>query len=273
MVPRLFAFDLDGTLLNSQKKISDANLKALKEIYDSGAVVVFASGRLGSSMLQYCSDDLEISMLTLNGAAVYLGKNHNSQLIYQAPLAADYADFLIKFSQDQQFGLNYYINDHLYTVRSRKNSPWIDLYVQQTSTKYNFLNTFDQFSGCTPSKILFVGEPSEIDRQETYFKNLWKDSIYICRTWDYYLEFLNPSANKGVGLKMLAQAHGLDLSQTVAFGDAENDIPMLKTAGIGIAVGNALDEVKAAARKVSPWSNDEDAIAREWSLIKEGTSI
>jgi len=270
MVPRLFAFDLDGTLLDSHKKLSNANLQALKEIQECGAVIAFASGRLGSSMCKYCSEGLEISMLTLNGAVVYKGKNLSSQLIFEAPLDARYANFLLNYAQDQHFVLNYYINDKLYTLKRPENRPWIDLYYQQTATQYTFLDTFDQFLDCTPSKILIVGDSSEIDKQEAYFKNLWKDSIYICRTWDHYLEFLNPLANKGTGLKILARAHGIDLSQTIAFGDAENDIPMLEAAGIGIAMSNASDKVKAAADKVSSWSNDEDAIAREWSIIKEG---
>ena len=273
MVPRLFAFDLDGTLLDSHKKLSNANLKALKEMQKSGAIIAFASGRLGSSMCKYCSEDLEISMLTLNGAAVYKGKNLSSQLIFEAPLDARYANFLLNYTQNQNFALNYYINDKLYTLKRPQSKPWNDLYYQQTSTEYIFLEKFDQFIDCTPSKILFVGDSSEIDRQEAYFRNLWKDSIYICRTWDHYLDFLNPLANKGTGLKMLAQAHRIDLSETVAFGDAENDIPMLEAAGVGIAMGNALDKVKAVASKVSPWSNDEDAIAREWSLMKKGINI
>lgn len=273
MVPRLFAFDLDGTLLDSHKKLSNANLEALKEIQESGAVVAFASGRLGSSMCKYCSEDLEISMLTLNGAAVYKGKDLSSQLIFEAPLDSGYADFLLSYAQNQNFALNYYINEKLYTLKRPENKPWNDLYYQQTSTDFIFLETFDQLSGCRPSKILFVGDSSELDKQEAYFRSLWKDSIYICRTWDHYLEFMNPLANKGTGLKILAQAHGIDLSQTVAFGDAENDIPMLEAAGMGIAMGNAPDKVKEVASKVSSWSNDEDAIAREWSLMKKGTNI
>lgn len=221
-------------------------------------------------MRKYCSEGLEISMLTLNGAAIYKSNDLSSQLIFEAPLDARYANFLLSYAQNQNFALNYYINDKLYTLKKPENRPWIDLYYQQTSTEQVFLETFDQFSDCEPSKILFVGDSTEIDKQEAYFRSLWKDSVYICRTWDHYLEFLNPLANKGTGLKILAQAHGLDLTQTIAFGDAENDIPMLETAGMGIAMSNALDKVKAVASKVSFWSNDEDAIAREWALMKKG---
>lgn len=271
MIPKLFAFDLDGTLLNSEKKISDENAKALKEMSQSGAIVALASGRLGSSMLQYDSLGLDLPMLTLNGAAVFLGKKDNSRLIYQAPLSTVYSDFLLKYSAGKEFGMNFYVDDKLYTVKSEQTKRWTDLYYQQTSTIYNFIDDFTSFSGKQPSKILFVGEPSEIDRQEAYFRKLWNDSVYICRTWDHYLEFLNPDANKGTGIKMLAQAYNIDLSNTVAFGDGTNDIPMIQTAGLGIAVGNALSEVKAHAKRVSPWTNDQDVIAREWNLIKNGS--
>jgi predicted Fe-Mo cluster-binding NifX family protein len=108
-----------------------------------------------------------------------------------------------------------------------------------------------------------------MDKQESFFRSLWKDEIYICRTWDYYLEFLNPHANKGDGLTALAESYGLGIDDVIAFGDASNDIPMLKSAGLGIAVGNASDEVKAAAKKVSEWTNDQDAVAKEWEILKK----
>jgi len=268
MIPKLFAFDLDGTLLNSCKKLSATNLAALKEISQNGSIVAFASGRLGSSMQQYVCNDFDLPMLTLNGAAVYMGKKHNSKLIYSAPLSHDYADFLVNYSIGKNFGLNYYIDDRLYSVQTNLTSRWQRLYFDQTSTAYNFIHSFDDFKGKSPSKILFVGSTDEIDLQELYFRNIWKDSVYICRTWDHYLEFLNPEANKGTGLQMMADAYGIDLKDVAAFGDALNDIPMLKTAGLGIAVGNALTEVKESASRVSAWNNDEDVIAREWNIIK-----
>ena len=76
------------------------------------------------------------------------------------------------------------------------------------------------------------------------------------------------SNNKAKGLTLLAQALNIDMSEVAAFGDAENDIPMLQAAGQGIALQNASDEVKQHAHRVSPWTNDEDAIAHEWERIK-----
>jgi Cof subfamily protein (haloacid dehalogenase superfamily) len=268
MLPRLFAFDLDGTLLNSQKRISEANAATLIEMRASGAIVALASGRLGSSMVQYVNSEFDLPMLTLNGAAVYMGGKDQSKLIYHAPLDSGYADHLINYASGKNFALNYYINDKLYAVKNETTSQWLDLYFHETSTPYNFITSYKDFAGQSPSKMLFIGDPAEIDRQEAYFNDLWKDSIYICRTWDHYLEFLNPDANKGKGLQVLADAYNIDPKDIVAFGDAANDIPMLKNAGLGIAMQNATDDVKLAAGKVSNWTNDEDGVTREWEIIR-----
>jgi hydroxymethylpyrimidine pyrophosphatase-like HAD family hydrolase len=114
-----------------------------------------------------------------------------------------------------------------------------------------------------------VGPAPVIDKEERYFRNLWGDSVYICRTWDHYLEFLDPRANKGSGLESLAAACGITWPEIAAFGDAANDIPMLEKAGLGIAMANAPDEVKRAAKRVSPWTNNEDGVAKEWEMIKK----
>jgi hydroxymethylpyrimidine pyrophosphatase-like HAD family hydrolase len=81
---------------------------------------------------------------------------------------------------------------------------------------------------------------------------------------------MDPCANKGHGLEALAREYGLDWSAIAAFGDAANDIPMLEKAGWGVAMANATPEVKLAAGRVSPWTNNEDAVAKEWELMKKG---
>jgi len=271
MIPKLFAFDLDGTLLNSKKELSPANRTALREMSAAGAVVAFASGRLGSSMHQYIPAlGFEIAMLTLNGAAVFSDSNMNTR-IYHSPLDSNFADYLIDYHRDKSFALNYYINDKLYSTDNERTRQWTDLYYQQTRTQYHMLSTFDSMKNGSPSKIIFVGDTHELDIQEQFFRKMWDSSVYICRTWDYYLEFLNLNANKGSGLEALSSSYNIDLKDVTAFGDATNDIPMLQKAGLGIAMKNAHPDVCAAANRVSAWSNDEDAIAKEWELIKNNS--
>jgi Cof subfamily protein (haloacid dehalogenase superfamily) len=267
---RLFAFDLDGTLLNDKKKLSPANERALGEMAARDAVIVFATGRLGSSMQHYIPPALDdVALLTLNGAEVCMGKRHASRKVQNISLPSTIADYLVDYTRGREFVCNYYINGRLYAVRDGTTAPWIEFYVKQTGSRYRFVPSLDRFRGRRPSKMIFVGAPPVIDEQERYFRKLWGDSVYICRTWDYYLEFLDVRANKGTGLAALARAYNVGWPEIVAFGDAPNDIPMLEKAGLSIAMANAPEEVKRVAVRVSPWTNNEDGVAKEWDLIKK----
>jgi Cof subfamily protein (haloacid dehalogenase superfamily) len=268
---RLFAFDLDGTLLDDKKRLSPANERALVEMASRGAVIAFATGRLGSSMQNYVPQSLDdVALLTLNGAEVRMGRRHGSRRVHYAPLSSSAADYLIDYSRGREFACNYYIDGKLYGVRDDKTEPWIGVYFKQTGSRYRFVPSLDRFRGRRPSKVIFVGAPPVIDEQEKYFRKLWGVSVYICRTWDYYLEFLDVQANKGTGLAALALVYGVGWPEIAAFGDAANDVPMLEKAGLSIAMANAPDEVKRAAVRVSPWTNNEDGVAKEWELIKRG---
>jgi Cof subfamily protein (haloacid dehalogenase superfamily) len=266
---KLIAFDLDGTLLTKDKRLSAANRAALLDMQRQGVRIVFASGRLGSSMMPYALGfDPPVAMLTLNGAMAYGGSVGRSELVYQSSLPARYAEELVAFARAQDFAVNYYIDDKLYAVKTPVGAPWNELYFRQTATEFNFIADLGAFAGRTPSKVLFVGAAERLDELEAYFRSRWGSAIYICRTWDYYLEFMNVDADKGKALSALAFYFGYRPSEVIAFGDGPNDIPMLTGFGLGIAMANADEAVKKAVAYVSPWSHVEDGVAREWERIK-----
>jgi Cof subfamily protein (haloacid dehalogenase superfamily) len=266
MIPKLFAFDLDGTLLNSGKRVSDANIAALREIRASGARVALASGRLGAGVRRYASDiGFDPAMVVLNGAEVFTASGENAQRVYYEPLDPARAKYLTEYGNNKPVAVNFYYQDKLYAVKSSHNVEWTNLYTKETGVEYNFLDDFSVMSGISPSKVIFIGDPRYIDGQEEYFRSLWADgSVYVCRSWDYYLEFMNPKATKGFGLKALCMAFGVGIEEAVAYGDAENDIPMLEAAGTGVAMKNAPDKVKGCADRVTELTNDEDWVALEW---------
>lgn len=269
MAPRLLAFDLDGTLLRTDKHLSQANREALLDMQKSGAVVALASGRKRSSMMRYAKEiGTDIAMLTLNGAAVYTTSADGVDPVFTRTLPATYASALFERWKDLGVALNFYQGDRLISVRNQRTAPWIELYIRQTGSVYEYIDSYAELEGSCPAKIIFVGEKAELDRQEAYFRREWAGQVYICRTWDFYLEFLNVGATKGTGIAALAGALGIALSDVAAFGDAENDIPMLETVGHPVAMGNADEAVKRASRYVSPYTNDEDAVAREWARLK-----
>jgi Cof subfamily protein (haloacid dehalogenase superfamily) len=270
MPPKLLAFDLDGTLLTEDKRLSDANRAALADMVACGSRVALASGRLRHSMMRYAADlPFDVAMLTLNGAAVYTTADGAAPPVSTIDLPLEYAGHLLRHAAQAGFALNFYHDDKLYTLASRRTAAWNQLYVSQTSSVYTYVDDFGSLAGIAPSKIIFVGEPAQIDAEEKRFRSLWGAQVYIVRTWDYYLEFLNRDANKGAGIRALAKAFAIPMEQVAAFGDAANDIPMIEVAGYGIAMKNATAEVKAAARRVTRYTNDEDGVAREWEELKK----
>jgi len=266
MIPKLFAFDLDGTLLDSGKRISPANAAAIREIRGSGAAVALASGRLGSGVRRYVPElGIDPALVILNGAEVYTRSGENAEPIYNAPLDPAHAAFLTGYGAGRPVAVNFYYEDRLYTVKNGINAEWTGLYHRQTGVCYNYIGSFAEMGGVAPAKIIFVGAPSYIDELETHFRGLWSDSeVYVCRSWDHYLEFMSPMATKGLGLTELCNALGIDMADAAAYGDAENDIPMLSAAGHGTAMRNSHPKVLAAAKRVTELTNDEDWVAREW---------
>ncbi|KMQ51998.1 hydrolase (HAD superfamily) [Chitinispirillum alkaliphilum] len=271
MTPKMFVFDLDGTLLNCRKEISPPTIRALREMADYGALIVLASGRISNSIKQYLPVlDIDAAVLSLNGAVVCMNKAHNERCVHRSILGQIYSDYLIQFASNKPFATNIYVDDTLYTFDTKLARYWTDLYSLQTKTQYIFLTSYDKFQNIAPSKISFIGEINELDRLEMDFRAKWDHrQVYICRTWEHYLEFLNPDANKGDALCKLAQAYGIGMSDVVAFGDGENDLPMLQRAGTSIAMLNGRENVKMSSKRVTQYTNDEDGIAHEWERIKQ----
>jgi len=265
MIPALFAFDLDGTLLDSGKRVRPANAAALRAVSEAGAVVALASGRLGVGVRRYVPElGLNPALVVLNGAEVFIGSDKDAPRIRYAPLAPRYAEYLTGYSAGKPFAVNFYYEDKLYTAKTCGGAKWTELYHRETGVTYNLLDDFSIMKGVSPSKIIFIGEPSRIDEEEKFFRGMWNDDeVYICRSWGYYLEFMNPQANKGLGLTALCEALGIDIADAAAYGDADNDIPMLLAAGHGAAMKNSPEKVKTAAKRVTELTNDEDWVAAE----------
>lgn len=273
----LFAFDLDGTLLNSDKEISKKTISAIQEMHSFGHIIVLASGRIGSSLMKYENAlGVPFSTVSLNGAAAYEGGAGNSNYLFQLPLQKEYSSQLISFYKNKSksfngedlFSINFYNSDKLYTEESKRESEWVKLYIKETASEFNFVSSIDELIDLEPEKILFCGKPDILDSIEEEFVDKWSEDVYIVRTWDRYLEFLHKNVNKAIALEKVAASHDISMKDVVAFGDGDNDSPMLKAAGFGIAVQNGTSKAKLASNKVSEFNNDQDVIAKEWDILK-----
>jgi len=198
-------------------------------------------------------------------------------VLFEKALPARYGDWLIDYAEEHHFHLNYYLHDTLYAKDEPTLRRFADLYAKQTGSIYHFVAGLQQFEGSDPTKIILITDPSVAGcfdprrRDELYdeFRDRWDDQISLFKTNPEYLEFLNRETNKGVALEALAAGYRIRRQEVVAFGDAGNDAPMLAWAGFGVAVANAFPEALAAADYVSPYANDESAVARTLEAFVE----
>ena len=207
---------MDGTLLTSDKNISAATRNALEDMHNRGVEILLASGRIGSSMLPYAqSFSFPLSMLTLNGATVYHGLEGSGRLIHAQGVPAEPACDILQFAEGKSFALNIYADGKLYSITRQNLDRWTGLYKKETNSEYTFVESYESLMGISPSKLLMIGDPKELDKLQEQFQTSHGSALYIVRTWDYYLEFMHPAVNKGSGIESFAAALGLELSKSI----------------------------------------------------------
>ena len=252
---KLAAIDLDGTLLHSSTHaVTEGNAAAVREAVKNGAQIVLASGRQWmtiNKVAELLDLPSEAPIIAYNGAMI---RTSGGETWYHQPLSADAAAKIVAYCAANGYHLNYYLDDELYV---RDHTKWVDIYRQRTGTIAHITGNLGEFDGRQPTKLILVDTLETTNRLLTHFQAEFGDSLYITKTEDEYLEFMDPSVNKGHALAEVAKHLNLTSDQCVAFGDSFNDTPMLEWVGLGVAMGNARPELKAIAQKIAPPADDD----------------
>jgi len=267
----MIALDLDGTLFDSRGRIPEENRKALLEAHKKGAYIALSSGRM-TDCVAPTADELGIDcpLIVYNGAMVKATGKECRKMIFHKPLQAEYADMLIDYTIRNHFHLNFYLDDILYAQDDPGLRKYADIYSTQTGAKFHFVADIREFKGKDPTKLILItdvsvpGKPDPRRRNEQYeyFYPFLGDKVTLTKTNPEYLEFMNRDVDKGVGLVRLAEYYGIDISEVIAFGDGDNDAPMLAAAGIGVAMANAGEKSRKSAKFTAKWSNNEAGVAK-----------
>lgn len=258
---RLAAFDLDGTLLSSNHKVSGENLKALQQLIAKEILVVLVSGRMHQSMKKI-SDliGLENPIISYNGGMVKHAVT--DKVFHHTPMPAEYANAIVRDCKDQNLHLNYCLNDELYVANKNE---WSELYEDRTGVSATEVGDLQKFYDEKPTKLLIIHPPEELQTLLSQFKSTYARELYVTQTQPEYIEFMNPHVSKGRALTALVELLSIPIKETVAFGDGYNDESLIKTAGFGIAMDNAVQHIKYCADYTTS-SNDENGVAK---AIKE----
>ena len=259
---RLVALDIDGTLLDDQKRLPPANREALEAASRRGVIIAIASGRM-IPRIEPIEDLLGIDcvLIAYNGGKVAGRRQEGRPIIVHRPLPADVAEFFINYSRETGYLLNFYHEDRLYAEDGPRRRPFIDLYTARTGAEFHLESDLRRFLGIAPTKLILLTDRVDRDRLHDEFQKKLGQRAFFTKSEPEYLEIMAPGVDKGSALVDIARHYGTGLDETMGVGDAENDIELLRAAGWGVAMANSPPEVKAAAKAVTVRTNNEGGVA------------
>ncbi|MGL6168931.1 MAG: Cof-type HAD-IIB family hydrolase [Fusobacteriaceae bacterium] len=254
---KAIALDLDGTLLNSQKEISIENREILKSLYKKGVEILIVTGR-PYPITKKIAQSLEIPVTTIcyNGARVI--DLETDKVLFEELLSEEDVSKIINFCKEHKKDLNLFQNDIWYV---QDLEAFGTQYYKKNSKLEPVLKSFESFENLKMLKTIIIDENEILNTVEKNLRKVLGDSVYYTYSQDKYLEILNKLVNKGETLKKVLKEKGIEMSECIAFGDAQNDIEMLKAVGVGVAMGNAHESLKQSADYITD-TNDNNGVAK-----------
>lgn len=255
---RLLAIDLDGTLLtpHPQKIITSRTHAALCQAAEMGIVIVIATGQTLSVLRNVCGGlPLAAPQIIENGAVIADIKS--GTILHEKLLPTDYILPTLEVLRSLGLYRAYHTHARVYvdkdTPRARN---WYRPPVLPVVEVEDVANLYPL--PCI--KVAGIGEAGSLRGKRTELERHFVGQLYVTQSSFDILECLHPAVSKGNALRTIAADLGIAPEEIMAFGDNHNDIGMLRFAGFGVAMGNAHEEVKAAADYVTS-SNSEDGVA------------
>ena len=262
---KLIAIDMDGTLLNEKKHIDKPQKEAIHDAIEAGIKIVLCTGRPLYGILPFYEElglhelDLEGYVILNNGCSIH--KTKDWELIDWAELTPDDIDYLYKFSQDYNINFTLVDDTHYFNI-GRKPTDELIMDAKFVFSDITEISLEEAKSGKYKIiKVLFLGNPKEMENFQKKCENILKDSYSGVLSQPYVYEVLPKNNNKGTGLKKLAEKLGIKQEEVMAIGDGNNDIEMLKFAGVGVAMGNGTKMAKDAANYITD-TNENNGVAK-----------
>ena len=218
-----------------------------------------ASGRRPQNSLRYYRQ-LALNGLMISCAGALIKDPDSGETMREVLVPAELAAELVSEGQNGGYTVIYYHRDHLYIgVRNH----WTELYESRVGEKAElFPGSLDDLQGESALKIVWYGEPAALEPERQRLEDKYRGRLIVLATDPENLEFSAPGANKADALAAVAKYYAVAQKATLAFGDGENDAPMLAWAGLGVAMDRSHDKAKAAAAMIGPDGAPEESFTR-----------
>lgn len=255
--------DMDGTLLNSEKKITPENLKAIEKFRAMGGHFTVATGRTIQSFEPYAEMlKIDMPLIMYNGAMIYdYTKNKMLYSVYLPECAKKISLEIVR--NFENIGGEILKADGTYVF---KNNEFEDMHTKVCGVNAEFC----ELENMPPDKwlkVLFAASPENLQKLVDFINKKRYNEVSFVKSSDIFYEMLEPSSTKGSALKIYRSLDGMQNFKFISIGDYNNDLEMIQEADIGAVPSNAQPEVKKAAGILLGNSCDEDAVAELIDLI------
>ena len=247
---KLIATDIDGTILKYNFEFNQEVKDCIKQLIQDGVKVVLVTGRMHSAT-DYIAEELglETPIVSYQGGLI----RHNGDTLYEKNLDPERAREIIKWAKKNSVHLNLYMNDQLYV---EKDDAIIRRYTGERSAGF-IVKSFEEIELKRINKML------AIDFEDENKVTMWKeylevkyDDIHVVKSMPYFCEICHPQAKKSCAVDFLREHWNLEKEEIMTIGDQNNDLELLSAGGIGVAMGNATEELKKVADYVTDTVNN-----------------
>lgn len=253
---KLIAADMDGTLLNSRGIITDKTQNAIKAVKEKGVIFTICTGRPIQGVEFYINMlNLDCPVITYNGAMIVIGKT--KEIIFEQGLMSEDARIVLALGKEFKTTIIVWSGNKLYANVLNER---VQDYKRIAAIEPILIENEDEIIQKGITKILWYDDVDKIDLFQNVLKERLQDRVNFCTSKPVFLEFFDNRVSKAVAMEKIGEYLGIKREEMIAIGDGFNDLPMIEYAGMGVAMGNAPEEIKTKADYVT-LSNDEDGIA------------
>ena len=250
---KLIASDIDDTILALDGSLPEANRRALQALHNNGVTVVFSSGRASASIRPVASRIMELTdnkyLIAFNGGRIVSALSET--LLFENSLETPLIAEIMEEARRAKLHVQAYTDKGFILERGEAVKPALaERYAKETQLSFHYV---DDLAAALPQgsvKLLVVGEHEYLLEQRDRLLAMANKRFSVMFSKPHYLEIVGAGVNKGNALTFLAKHLGISLEHCLAIGDSSNDIEMIQAAGLGIAVANARDDLKAVADSI-----------------------
>lgn len=259
MAYEILVLDVDGTLMRTDKTISQRTIDEIVRIQEAGIKVAIASGRCTAGIMptakKICLDEFGGYIVSYNGGCI--SNCQTGEIIYNINLPDGIVQEIYEFSKQEKTGImTYHDND---IIAENDADQYIQIDAKGCSIDIHVVEDFGKEVTYPVNKCLLTGDPDYMAGVEPKAAKAFEGRLSVYRSEDFYVEMMPLGIDKAYGLSKLLKRLGYTRSQMICCGDGFNDISMIEYAGLGVAMENASEQVKARADYIAPHC-DEDGL-------------